>query len=62
MHFSMPAGISHLLNEQFPRQTAEQNGNIFSLQMKGFYQQQHMQLLHDRETGEEKKKKIPQEP
>ncbi len=36
MHFSMPAGISHLLNEQFPRQTAEQNENIFTLQMKGF--------------------------
>lgn len=32
MHFSMPAGISHLSNEQFPSQPAEQNENILTLQ------------------------------
>lgn len=60
MHFSMPAGISHLSNEQFPRQTAEQNENILTVQMKVFfYQQQHMQRVHDSERDRRKKKKIP---
>lgn len=36
MYFSMPAGIAHLSIEQFPRQTAEQNENILTLQMKIF--------------------------
>lgn len=61
MHFSMPAGISHLSNEQFPRQTAEQNENILTLQMKVFFISSstcnwYMTL---RETGGKKKKKSP---